>query len=231
MSPQLPASSVDIMSFLIAQGAGDAVVNEFAAEAAAVGFLRSFPRESFYRVIGDEVDFCMQTPRDVRQLLGLLRSIVYSGDEDVFQRDDVLGTAAPAVQRRQQFTQWPFAVDGHNSRAHVIRCSVQRNREAYRDAAGCKSCQARHMTGGGDGDMSSPNGEEGGSRDESQGGQEVISIGQRLPHAHEDEVVHSLSHQVFSSEDLADEFGGGEAAPESQQTTGAESATEGTADL
>lgn len=87
------------------------------------------------------------------------------------------------------------------------------------------------MTGGGDGDMSPPNGEEGGSRDESQGGQEVISIGQRLPHAHEDEVVHSLSHQVFSSEDLADEFGGGEAAPESQQTTGAESATEGTADL
>ena len=67
--------------------------------------------------------------------------------------------------------------------------------------------------------------------DDFQGVLQVVEVGERFPHAHEDEVVDPFSGDGFRREDLPDDFPGREVAFEAQQAGGAEFAAEGAAHL
>jgi hypothetical protein len=67
--------------------------------------------------------------------------------------------------------------------------------------------------------------------DEGDGGEQVVEIGHRFAHAHEDQVVHALAGELLGGEDLAGDFRGVEVAGESGEAGGAEFAAVGAADL
>lgn len=54
--------------------------------------------------------------------------------------------------------------------------------------------------------------------DDFQGVLQVVEVGERFPHAHEDEVVDPFSGDGFRREDLPDDFPGREVAFEAQQS-------------
>ena len=67
--------------------------------------------------------------------------------------------------------------------------------------------------------------------DEGDGGHQVVEVGERFAHAHEDEGIDALAGELLGGEHLAGDFRGVEVAGESGEPRGAEFATVGAADL
>ena len=72
LESQLAAGCVDIVAFFEAQGGLNAGVFEDVAKCAALLVVGAFPLEAFDRVVGDQVDLCVEAARDAGEDGGLL---------------------------------------------------------------------------------------------------------------------------------------------------------------
>ncbi len=89
----------------------------------------------------------------------------------------------------------------------------------------------RGEAAGGDGDVARADVEAPGGIDDADGAEEVGQVGQRLAHAHEDDVVDPLAALFFDGEKLVDDFGRVEVAGEAVEAARAEFAAVSAADL
>jgi len=127
---ELATGSFDVTSFFNAEGGVDSLVGDHIAKSVAVIDLRAFPLKSFHRVVGDEVDFGIDSFRAFGEDGSLFQVVVDAFDEDVFQRDFLFFVLTPKVQGIEEVFDGPFAIHGHDEVANVIGGSVERDSEA-----------------------------------------------------------------------------------------------------
>jgi len=228
---QLAAGGVDVMPFFVAHGDGYTFGDEGFAEEAAGGLGGAHPGETFYRVVGDKVDFGVEQVGNAGEFIDLGQHGVDILNQDVLERDFVFGGAGPLLQGGYELAEGPFFVNGHDLVAHFITRAVQGDGEAERAPECGQFFKPGHVAGGRDGDVAGPDVEGVLIHNDGEGGQEVIHVGKGLSHAHEDEVVYAGAAYLLCRYDLTYNLCRGEVAGKPQQAAGAEFAAEGAAYL
>ncbi len=219
------------MPLLVAHRHGNARSDKSPAEGAAFLLRRPLPRQPLHRVVGNEIDLGVELPRDADKRARLRQIRIDALDEDILQRDHVLARSRPRPQSGNQLAKRPLAVDGHDARAHGVARAVQGNSEAQRLAEGGKAAQARHVARSGNGDVARADAQRARIHDESERGQQIVHVGERLAHAHEDEIVHPRAGHLLRRENLAENLRRRQIAREAQQPAGAKLAAESAAHL
>ena len=219
------------MAFFIPHGDGDAGLTDGVAEGAATLFRGAFPGKPLHGVVRDEVDFGVQALGDLHEMGCVFQRVVYVPDEDVFQRGHLVPVFSPFLQSGDELGKRPFFVDRHDLAAYFVRGSVQGDSQPYLPGVGGQFFQARHESGGGDGDMARAYFQPAVGGDDFQSVMQVVKVGEGFPHSHENEVVDPFPGNGFRGEYLSGDFPRGEVAPEPQQAGSAEFAAEGAAHL
>ena len=219
------------MAFFIPHGDGDARFVDGVPEGAAAAFRGAFPGKPLHGVVRDEVHLGMQLFGDADKVGRILQGVVHVLDEDVFQRGHLVPVPPPFLQSGNELGEGPFFVDRHDLVPYLVRGSMQGDGQADLPGIGSQFFQSGNESGGGDGDVARPYFQPPVGGDDFQGVLQVVKVGERFPHAHEDEVVDPFPGDGFRREDLADDFSRSEVAFKPQQAGGAEFAAEGAAYL
>ncbi|VTR70869.1 hypothetical protein DESC_870025 [Desulfosarcina cetonica] len=186
-------------------------------------------------VEGDQVDLGLDRPQEFYQPPGILQAVVDALHEDVFKGDLAPRGQGKLAAGGHQVRQGIAAVDGHQPAAQGVIGGVQGNGQVHARIAS----QVRHAgnpSGRGNGDP--PGGEleaEITVGDDIQGLDHVGVVGQRFPHAHEDDVgqrhAFLTRHTLLDVPHLGDDFTGRQVAYEPALGRHAETASLGATHL
>src|SRR5207249_7505799 len=88
LQAQLAASRINVVPFFAAQRGGDLVFFQCLQKSFLGSFTGAFPRQPLNLIVRNQVHLGMKVADKSCQRHDLVESIIHSGDQDVFQRDD-----------------------------------------------------------------------------------------------------------------------------------------------
>ena len=150
--------------------------------------------------------------------MGLLVGVVYTRDQDVFEREPLFLATGVVVTSGKQCLDVVLAIDWHDLVAHFIGRGVQRNREANLQWFVGKFLNLGRQTAGRDGNVSRANAESPRRVNDSNRAHHVAKVGKRFTHSHENDVVDLLTACALNRDDLIDNFVRAQVAGKSFQT-------------
>lgn len=80
------------------------------------------PRKS---IEPDEIDFCRNAVKPFDKEIGIVRTVIETFDDDIFERDALPGVERKSAQRVKKRIERPDAVGGHDLAAKLIACGVE----------------------------------------------------------------------------------------------------------
>ncbi len=162
-------------------------------------------------------------------------------DQGVLDRDAPLGLGRVVPGRVQHLADLPAGVDGHQRVAQLVVGGVQGDGQRHRQTFVGELLDRRHQADRGDRDASGGDAQPlgGGVDDAADGADHGLVVGQRLAHAHEDDVAHpagAAGHLVTGQRagarhDLLDDLGRRHVAGQPGLSGGAEGAVHTAAGL
>lgn len=233
LEAELAAGSVDVGAFAFADGGGDTGGFEDAHEFAFV-ILGGFGEGGFGDAVhGDQVDVGAASGEEAGKLAGVLRGIVLATDEDVFVGHSSAADVEVIVGRLEDFLDTDVLVDGDQFGAESVVGSVEGDGEVIGFPDAGQFADFFGKSDGGDGDSAQAHPESSLFTDVVECSQEIGEVGKRLADAHDDDIGDSFisGEEPIESENLFENFSGGEAAFNAEQSTRTENAAHGAADL
>ncbi len=241
LEAELAAGGVDVVAFFAADRDGDVPVAEDGEEFVLAENARAFPGEAFDGVVGDEVDVGVEVGGDFGEGFGLFERVVDVLDQDELEGEHAAVALGEEFDGGEKFFERPAFVDRHDLLADFVGGAVEADGEAELDVFLGEAFDGGNYAGGGDGDAAGAEMERPFGVYDFEGGEEVVVIGQRFAHAHDDDVVEggnfgagARGAGVFEEadlEELGNDFAGGEIAFPSIESGGAEFAAERATDL
>ena len=131
----------------------------------------------------------VQVARDVAELLGLLERVVHILDQNELKRDHAAVSLGEGADRRDELGEWIRLVDRHDLLAHGIGRAVQRNRQPESEVFFGEPDDLRYESAGGDRNAARPKTQTPVGVEDGEGADQLVVVGQRLAHAHDDDVV------------------------------------------
>src|SRR5206468_2531887 len=228
---ELPAGRLDVLPAALADGGADAVRAQDRLEAEDAGAGARGEPGAGERVEGDQVHLDAKPVQQVDEAAGVRVGIVLAGEEHVLEGDALAARqrqlAAGAQERRER----KAAVDRHQT----VPLRVGRRAERHGEVDARLGDQARD--GGREADRRDrdPPGGDGvaplGGQDV-EGGLDRSVVGERLPHAHEDDVgERRRGRELDPGPHLPDDLGGTQVADEAHACRRAEAAAQAAAGL
>src|SRR5437870_7127823 len=228
---ELPAGGLDVLPAALADGGADPVRAQDRLEAEDAGAGARGEPGAGERVEGDQVHLDAKPVQQVDEAAGVRVGIVLAGEEHVLEGDALAARqrqlAAGAQERRER----KAAVDGHQTVPLRVGRRAERHGEVdarlgdeTRDGGREADRRDRDPPGG---DGVAPFGGE-----DLEGGLDRSVVGERLPHAHEDDVgERRRGREIDPGTRLPTDLGGTQAADEPHPCRRAEAAAHAAAGL
>ena len=124
-----------------------------------------------------------------REGFGLREVVVHAGDENVFQCDHPGLLLHIVLAGGRQLAQWILAVHRHDPVANFVRGAVQRNRQPELERLIGQPADLRSQPAGGHGDLARANSCAPARIEDFERLKQMVVIGERLAHAHDDQIV------------------------------------------
>ena len=163
--------------------------------------------------------------------LGLFQGVVDVVDEDVFEGDELFFSGLPVGAGVEQIVEGVFAVDGHDLRPHLVGGAVEGNSEPDLQGKIGELANLRDESARGDGDVTCAKADAPRGVDDAKGAREVFKVGQRLAHAHENDILNAFAGEGLGLEDLIDDFAGVEVTGPAVESAGAKFTSVSATDL
>ena len=122
---ELAARGVDVVAFFAAERDGNPSVAENVGEAFLTCDRRAFPRQTFDRVVRNQIHVRVEIECDVAEFLGLLKGVVDFLDQDKLERYHASVFFGKRFHGGQQLREWERFVHRHDFFADFVGRTVQ----------------------------------------------------------------------------------------------------------
>src|SRR5215471_1349855 len=127
LQTELAAGGIDIMTLFPAQSRSDSGAFQSLKECVLRFLGRPFPGQTFDFVVRNQIHLRIQPARECGKWAGLVQTLVYSGNEDVLERDHPLLVLLIILTGGNQLLERIFAVNWHDLASCLVRGPMKRN--------------------------------------------------------------------------------------------------------
>ena len=196
-------------------------------------FVGPFVRQAAHRVIGNEVQLALVFFQQLHEVLRVLEPVVHALEQDVLVGDDPVGRPGVMAAGLHELFEGIALVERYDRGSGPVVGGVKGNGQLELYLLFGQLVDLRNQAAGGERDSAGADAEPPVGVDDPHRPQHLAVIGQRFPHAHDDDVVDraGLTGQFPDLHDLVDDLGRRHVPNEALQPARAESAAYGASHL